>query len=51
MTLMYDMHQKALALGIPLDVHIDVTYRCNERCVHCYLDHDDHGELTTVEIK
>jgi radical SAM protein with 4Fe4S-binding SPASM domain len=24
---------------------------CNERCVHCYLDHDDHGEMTTAEIK
>jgi len=27
----------------PLSVHFDLTYRCNERCVHCYLDHDDHG--------
>jgi AdoMet-dependent heme synthase len=33
----------------PLSVHFDLTYRCNERCVHCYLDHDDHGELTTTE--
>ncbi len=34
----------------PLNVHLDLTYRCNERCVHCYLDHEDHGELTTAEI-
>lgn len=33
----------------PLSVHFDLTYRCNERCVHCYLDHNDHGELTTAE--
>jgi radical SAM protein with 4Fe4S-binding SPASM domain len=33
----------------PLSVHFDLTYRCNERCVHCYLDHDDHGELNTAE--
>ena len=33
----------------PVSVHFDLTYRCNERCVHCYLDHDDHGELTTAE--
>ena len=33
----------------PLSVHFDLTYRCNERCVHCYLDHDDHGELSTAE--
>jgi radical SAM protein with 4Fe4S-binding SPASM domain len=30
---------------------LDLTYRCNERCVHCYLDHHDHGEMTTEEIK
>ena len=33
----------------PLSVHFDLTYRCNERCIHCYLDHDDHGELNTAE--
>jgi AdoMet-dependent heme synthase len=45
------MAAKALKLNIPLSVHLDLTYRCNERCLHCYLDHDDHGEMTTVEIK
>jgi MoaA/NifB/PqqE/SkfB family radical SAM enzyme len=45
------MGAKALKLGIPLSVQLDLTYRCNERCVHCYLDHDDHGEMTTTEIK
>jgi AdoMet-dependent heme synthase len=33
----------------PLSVHFDLTYRCNERCVHCYLDHENHGELSTAE--
>src|SRR5579883_2726556 len=51
MTLMAEMNERAFKLGIPLTVHIDVTYRCNERCVHCYLDHDDKGEMTTQEIK
>lgn len=50
MNLMSEMNYKALALGVPLSVHLDVTYRCNERCVHCYLDHDDLGEMTTGEI-
>ena len=50
MSLMSEVGQKAFNLGVPLAVHIDVTYRCNERCVHCYLDHDDHGEMTTAEI-
>src|SRR6266478_1120374 len=50
-TLMAEMNGKALALGIPLSAHVDLTYRCNERCVHCYLPHDDRGEMTTAEYK
>jgi len=48
---MEEIGRRALALGVPLSVQVDVTYRCNERCVHCYLDHVDHGELTTAEIR
>jgi radical SAM protein with 4Fe4S-binding SPASM domain len=48
--LMEEMGARALEQGIPLAVHLDLTYRCNERCVHCYLDHDDHGEMSTAEI-
>jgi AdoMet-dependent heme synthase len=51
MNLLAAMTDRALELGIPISVHFDITYRCNERCVHCYLDHDDHGEMTTAEIK
>src|SRR5580698_1340116 len=46
-----EMVTKALKLNIPLNVQLDLTYRCNERCIHCYLDHNDHGEMTTAEIK
>jgi len=49
--LLQEMTEKAMKLNVPLSVQLDVTYRCNERCVHCYLDHDDHGEMTTAEIK
>lgn len=49
--LLEEMTEKALARNIPLSVQLDLTYRCNERCVHCYLDHEDHGEMTTAEIK
>jgi len=49
--LLEEMTEKALARNIPISVQVDLTYRCNERCVHCYLDHDDHGEMTTAEIK
>jgi radical SAM protein with 4Fe4S-binding SPASM domain len=49
--LMEEVAAKALQLNIPLNVQLDITYRCNERCVHCYLDHNDHGEMSTGEIK
>jgi AdoMet-dependent heme synthase len=49
--LLHEMTEKARARNVPLGAQIDLTYRCNERCVHCYLDHDDHGEMTTAEIK
>ena len=51
MSLFDKLNQKAFDLGLPLNVHLDVTYRCNERCEHCYLDHHDHGEMTTAEIR
>lgn len=49
--LMQEMSERALRLGVPFSVQLDLTYRCNEQCVHCYLDHRDHGEMTTAEIK
>jgi len=49
-SLMREMGARALSLGIPLGAQLDLTYRCNERCVHCYLDHEDHGELTFEEV-
>jgi len=36
---------KALALGVPLSVQLDLTWRCNLRCLHCYLEHDGSAEL------
>jgi AdoMet-dependent heme synthase len=50
MSLMASINEKALSHGVPITVHLDVTYRCNERCEHCYLDHDGAGEMTTAEI-
>jgi radical SAM protein with 4Fe4S-binding SPASM domain len=51
MSLMQELNRKALRLGIPLSVHLDLTYRCNERCEHCYLEHEDRGEMTAAEIR
>jgi radical SAM protein with 4Fe4S-binding SPASM domain len=43
--------QRTVERHLPWSVHLDLTYRCNERCIHCYLDHEDHGQMTTAEIK
>jgi len=51
MSLIEEMNRKATALGIPLGAHLDITWRCNERCVHCYLDHEGKDEMSTAEIK
>jgi AdoMet-dependent heme synthase len=51
MSIQLDFQARAMAMGVPFSLHLDLTYRCNERCVHCYLDHNDHGEMTTEEIK
>jgi len=51
MGLIEQLNRKALRLGVPLSVHLDVTYRCNERCEHCYLEHDDLGEMADAEIR
>jgi len=48
--MMAGLAARAAALGVPLTAHVDLTYRCNERCEHCYLDHEDHGELTFAEV-
>jgi radical SAM protein with 4Fe4S-binding SPASM domain len=51
MGLLEELNQKATAQSIPLSAHLDITWRCNERCVHCYLDHEGEGEMSTAEIK
>jgi radical SAM protein with 4Fe4S-binding SPASM domain len=43
--------QRTVQRHLPWSVHLDITYRCNERCIHCYLDHKDYGEMSTPEIK
>ena len=51
MGLLEEFNQKATRLGVALSAQLDITWRCNERCVHCYLDHDGKGEMSTAEIK
>jgi len=51
MSLLEEMNQKATQQGIPLSAHIDITWKCNERCVHCYLDHEGKNEMSTANFK
>ncbi len=43
--------ERSMARAIPLSVHVDLTMRCNELCVHCYRVIEDRAELTTAEVK
>jgi len=42
---------RARLLAVPLSVHLDLTYRCNERCVHCYLERGAGSEMPAAEVK
>ena len=42
---------RSLADSIPLNVQVDLTMRCNERCAHCYRVVEDREELTAAEVK
>ncbi len=50
MSLMTEVQDKAIRLHVAISVHLDITWRCNERCHHCYLDHNVPGEMTTDVI-
>src|SRR3989454_376454 len=45
------LFERSVALRIPLSVHVDLTMRCNERCIHCYRVIEQRPELTTAELK
>ena len=45
------LHRKMAEKRIPLGGGIELTFRCNVRCAHCYIDHNDlQKELTYEEI-
>ena len=52
-----DFTQRAVEARIPLDGSIELTHRCNLRCVHCYLGDQKEirqhrkDELSTDEVK
>jgi radical SAM protein with 4Fe4S-binding SPASM domain len=49
------LHEKVVGQRIPITGSLELTFRCNLRCVHCYLGQDRNGipgqtELTYTEI-
>lgn len=52
MAIFEQLREEAVQQQIPLVVHFDLTYRCNLRCVHCYLTGGKkQSECITEEIK
>jgi MoaA/NifB/PqqE/SkfB family radical SAM enzyme len=50
------LHDKVAGRRIPLVGSLELTFRCNLRCVHCYVAHGHQGipgrkELTAGEIR
>lgn len=44
--------KKTVDENIPFTVHFDLTYKCNLKCVHCYIvPAEEEKELSTEEIK
>jgi radical SAM protein with 4Fe4S-binding SPASM domain len=48
------LHEKAVGQRIPISGSIELTFRCNLRCQHCYVAHGHNGlpgkqELTTAD--
>lgn len=43
---------KAEARRVPLNVHFELTYRCNEQCVHCYcvVEHGREQDVRPHEL-
>jgi AdoMet-dependent heme synthase len=46
-----ELIDRSMARAVPLSVHVDLTMRCNEICVHCYRVVEERPELTTAEVK
>lgn len=51
---MGELHQELFRTAArkltPLAAHVDLTYRCNFRCTHCYIPEHGGPELSTREV-
>ena len=46
-----EIAEKCLQLNIPFEATLELTYRCNLRCAHCYVDLVENDELSFEEWK
>ena len=44
-------YEKVQEKFIPLNVHWDFTYRCDHKCVHCYITERKSNELSLAEAE
>lgn len=47
--LLQEVSAKCSRLNIPMQAALELTYRCNLRCSHCYVDFSETDELTFEE--
>jgi radical SAM protein with 4Fe4S-binding SPASM domain len=45
------LNRHAVEHNIPLGAHLDLTYRCDLSCIHCYLEERVKHELTLAELE
>ena len=45
------LEKKIFEKNIPLDIQLELTWRCNQRCPHCYQYAPSDNELSVAEIK
>jgi len=50
-SLFEELREKATLKRIPIVCHLDLTYRCNLSCIHCYIVSEPRAELRTAEVR
>ena len=51
LSLLREVMAKCSRMNIPVQAALELTYRCNLHCVHCYVDLEETEELTFEEWK